>query len=59
MAKEVSVTLTEDQVVMLKQALRSADELCSAVISGRNGQMKMALAVVSALTDIKRNKVLG
>jgi len=60
MAKSVTITLDETQLVLLKAALRTADALCSSVISGKaQGQMTMALDVARALSDIKKHKVLG
>lgn len=59
MAKQVTLTLDEDALALLKAALRTSDELCTAVVSGRQGQMKLALDVARALSDIKRQKVLG
>jgi hypothetical protein len=60
MAKQVTITLDEDALVVLKAALRTADALCTSVISGKTaGQMTLALDVARALNDIKRQKVLG
>jgi hypothetical protein len=60
MAKEVTLTLDESAIALLKVALRSADMLCTSVVNGdRTGQMSLALDVARALSDIKRQKVLG
>ena len=59
MAKEVTVTLSEEQLATLKVALGAADQLCTSVISGRSqGQMTLALNVARALSDIKKHRVL-
>lgn len=57
MAKEV--TLGEEELAIVKQALDAADRLCTAVISGKSGQMSIALEVARSLSDIKRKKALG
>jgi hypothetical protein len=57
MAKDV--TLGEEELAIVKQALDAADRLCTAVISGKPGQMALALDVARSLSDIKRKKALG
>ncbi len=59
MAKVATVTMGEEEIATIKQALEAADRLCTAVISGRSGQMATALEVARALSDVKRKKVLG
>jgi hypothetical protein len=58
MAK-LSVTLERDTFDAIEVALRLADELCTSVISGQSGQQRSALAVVRALTDLKRANVFA
>ena len=55
-----TVTLSEEQVAVLKSLAETADALSTAVVSGRtNGAMKLALDVARSLNDIKRGKILG
>jgi hypothetical protein len=54
-----TVTLDEEQVSQLKAALAAADQLCTSVISGKSGTIREAIQVASALTDLKRRRVLG
>jgi len=53
------VTLDEDQLAQVREALDLADGLVSMVISGRTGQQRVALDFARALSAIKRNKVLS
>ena len=53
-----SVTLERDTFDAIENALKLADALCTAVISGKSGQQRAALAVVSALTDLRRANVI-
>lgn len=54
-----TVTLTEEQVEQLKAALKSADSLVTAVISGAPGQQTAALGVARALDGFKRKPIPG
>ena len=54
-----TVTLDEEQVAQLRAALAAADALCTSVISGKSGVIREAIHVASALTDVKRRRVLG
>ena len=54
-----SVTLTEEQVELIADVLRSADQLVSLVIRGDKGQQTAALAVARGLTELNRRKTFG
>lgn len=49
--------LEEKEAVALKDLLKLSDALCSAVISGRAGQMQLALGIARILGDIKKNSL--
>lgn len=53
------MTLNDEQVAMLRAALDSADELCTAVVNGQPALMQRALAVAACLNTLKRKKVLS
>ena len=54
MAKELTLSLNEDQLAIVRLAFVAADKLCSAVISGEKGQMMLALDFARALSDVRR-----
>lgn len=47
--------LEEKEEMALKELVKASDTLCSAVISGRQGQMQLALSVARILSEIKKN----
>jgi hypothetical protein len=54
-----TVTLDKEQVDLIRAALDRADELVTMVISGQPSQVPKALAVASALNDLKRRRLLS
>lgn len=59
MPTKPNVMLERDAFDAIESTLHLADELCTAVISGQPGQQRAALAVVSALTDLKRARIFS
>jgi hypothetical protein len=53
-----SIDVDEKQLVSIRSLLNSTDELCTAVISGKPGQMQLALRVAGVLSDLKRQGFL-
>ena len=49
--------MNEAQIAALKALVNSADDLCTAVISGKPDGMKLALQVARALDDVRRSGV--
>jgi hypothetical protein len=41
------------QLILLRTLLTTSDELCTAVISGKPGKMKLALAVAGAIAGVR------
>lgn len=54
----MSVTLDDEAFAAIKEVLASADELCTSVISGKSGTIKTAINVATALTNLKRKKII-
>jgi hypothetical protein len=52
----MSVVLEDETYEAIEEALKQADLLCTAVISGKPGQMTSALNVARALSDLKRQR---
>lgn len=50
---EVSDKVLEDVAKLVK----SVDDLCTAVISGKSGQMQLALNVARILSELKRGEL--
>lgn len=53
-----NVTLSEEQVEVIKEALDRADELVSIVIAGKPNQQRAALDVARVLGTLKRGRFL-
>lgn len=51
-----NVNVTEGEATAVNEALRAADALATAVISGKPGQMRAALDVAKALSNVKRQR---
>lgn len=51
------MNLEEKELAALKNLIKVSDTLCTAVISGREGQMRAALEVARVLSDIKKHSM--
>jgi hypothetical protein len=54
--KDTHDALITKEQVMLEATLHAADALSTAVISGAPGQMKLALDVARALSELRRER---
>lgn len=54
----MSVVLDDEAVAELRAVLEAADALCTSVISGKPGTVRTAITVGSALSNLKRKKIL-
>jgi len=52
-----TVTVDTEVLDAVAALVAAADVLCTAVISGSQGQMKLALATIRAMDDIKRIRI--
>jgi len=54
----MSVTLEDESVATIEEALKAADNLITAVVSGKPGQIQLALGVSRLIAEIKRKRIV-